>query len=447
MLAQTAEPIETLVSHPVGILAVLLTVLAAIFWFGEQTMGQRLFKIVPALLFCYFIPTALTTAEVIPDKSELYEWVKSYLLPCSLVLLILSLDVPAILRLGPKAVIMLMAGTVGVVVGGPLALFVCSYILPDSMALPGDIWRGMAALCGSWIGGGANMVALGEVAEVSKDMFSNMVIVDVFIASLWMAVLLYLSGHQERIDKWTGANTDAIEDLKRRTSDFQARVTRVPTLTDLLLILAIGFVAMWLSYKAGLWLAEHIVVHPPAEATNVSEGAADAVTVADAAESGGAEGDDPKPKPFLSATTWKFILVTTIGVLLSYTPARKLEGAGASKIGSAMIFLLVACIGASANFDILDLKTLGLIIMGLIWMLTHVTFMLVIGKLIRAPIFFVAVGSQSNIGGAASAPVVAAAYHPALAPVGALLAVAGYVLGTYAGLLCMWMLKGVAGAE
>ncbi len=442
MLAQTTEPIETLVTHPVGILAILLTVLAAIFWFGERTMGRRLFKIVPALLFCYFIPTALTTAEVIPDKSELYEWVKSYLLPCSLVLLILSLDVPAILRLGPKAIIMLLAGTVGVVVGGPLALFVCSYILPDSMAMPDDIWRGMAALSGSWIGGGANMVALGEVAEVSKDMFSNMVIVDVFIASLWMAVLLYLSGHQERIDKWTGANTDAIEDLKRRTSEFQARVTRVPTLTDLLLILAVGFVAMWFSYKAGQWLAEVIVY--PAEKDALEAAAGDNEFVV---RFWRAPGDQMvESEPVLSATTWKFILVTTIGVLLSYTPARKLEGAGASKIGSAMIFLLVACIGASANFSF-DRKLLGLIIMGLIWMLTHVTFMLVIGKLIRAPIFFVAVGSQSNIGGAASAPVVAAAYHPALAPVGALLAVAGYVLGTYAGLLCMWMLKGVAGAE
>ena len=148
----------------------------------------------------------------------------------------------------------------------------------------------------------------------------------------------------------------------------------------------------------------------------------------------------------LSPVTWKFILITAVGVVLSFTPARKLEGAGASKIGSVMIYLLVACIGAHADFTTLGEQP-AYILMGFIWIAVHIIVLLTVGWLIKAPMFFVAVGSQANIGGAASAPVVAAAFHPSLAPVGALLAVAGYVLGTYAGLVCMALLKAVAGVS
>ena len=384
-----------------GILAVLLAVLAVIFWFGETVPGKRVFGIIPKLVFCYFIPTTLTTLGILPDDSALYGWIKMYMLPASLLLLILALDVPGILRLGPRAVIMLLAGTAGVVIGGPIALLICKGFVPE------DTWQGMTALCGSWIGGGANMVALGDIAGVSADMFSMMVIVDVFVANIWMGVLLYASGHQKRIDKWTGADTTAIEDLQRRLTDFQARTSRLPTLTDLILIVAFGFVGAWVCYVAGNWLGE--------------------------------------AAPFLSAVTWKFILITSIGVALSFTKARNLEGAGASKIGSVFLYLLVASIGAHANFLKIT-EAPGLVAIGFIWMAVHITILLAVGKLIKAPIFFVAVGSQANIGGAASAPIVASAFHPTLAPVGVLLAVAGYVLGTYAGLLCMALLKLVAGA-
>lgn len=389
------------ITRPVGILAALALVLSIIFWIGETGPGKRIFGIIPKLVFCYFVPTTLTTFGILPEESVLYGWIKMYMLPASLLLLILALDVPGIIRLGPRAVIMLLAGTTGVVIGGPLALLICKSFVPP------DTWQGMTALCGSWIGGGANMVALGDIAGVSSDMFSMMVIVDVFVANIWMGVLLYLSGQKNRIDKWTGADTSAIEDLQRRIADFQARTSRIPTLTDLIVICAFGFVGAWVCYVAGNVLGE--------------------------------------VAPFFGATTWKFILITSIGVAMSFTPARRLEGAGASKIGSVFLYLLVASIGAHANFLKIT-QAPGLIAMGFIWMSVHIIILLAVGKLIRAPIFFVAVGSQANIGGAASAPIVASAFHPTLAPVGVLLAVAGYVLGTYAGLLCMALLKLVAGA-
>ena len=393
---------DALIADPAGILTALLVVLAAIFWFGETGPGRRLFGVVPRLVFCYFIPTTLTTFGILPDSSPLYDWIKSYLLPASLVLLILALDVPGILRLGPKAVVMLLAGTAGVVIGAPIALWVFSGLVPA------DTWQGMTALSGSWIGGGANMVALAQIAGTSESMFGMMVIVDVAVANVWMGVLLYMAGQSERIDRWMGADTSAIEHLKHRVSEFEARTSRVPQLPDLIMIVAVGF--------AGMWVAT-LAAGPLAQAA-----------------------------PIFSATVWKFILVTALAAGLSFSPVRQLEGAGASKIGSLMLYLLVASIGAHANF--LEMREAPLLIaVGAVWMLCHVTVLLLVARMIRAPVFLIAVGSQANIGGAASAPVVASAFHPGLAPVGVLLAVAGYVLGTYAGLACMWLLRAVAGVQ
>lgn len=389
-----------LVTDPVAVLVVLMAVLALIFCFAETAPGKRLFGIVPSLVFCYFVPTTLTTLGVLPADSPVYDWIKAYLLPTSLMLLILALDVPGIIRLGPKALIMMLAGTAGVVIGAPIALWIFSSVVPP------DTWQGMTALSGSWIGGGANFVALAQIAGTSESMFGMMVIVDVAVANVWLGVLLYLAGQQQRIDRMTGADTSAIDELKRRVSEFTAKTTRVPTLTDLIIIVAIGFGGMWLATLAGQWAAPATGIFDP--------------------------------------TIWKFILVTALAAALSFTPARRLEGAGASKVGSLMLYLLIASIGAHANFTEMREAPI-LVAVGAVWMLCHIAVLLTVAWLIRAPIFFVAVGSQANIGGAASAPIVASAFHPSLAPVGVLLAILGYVLGTYAGLLVMALLKTVAG--
>jgi uncharacterized membrane protein len=407
LLAQEAEATTPpMISDPAGLVAVLLGGLALIFWFGETAPGRRFFRVVPALVFCYFVPMLLTTFGVIPESSVLYSWVKAVILPAAILLLVLSLDLPGIMRLGPRAVIMMLAGTAGVVVGGPLALMLCRAFLPES-ALPDDAWQGLSALAGSWIGGGANFVAIGEIAGASDTQMATMVIPDVFVGAIWMGALLFLSGYQHRIDRWTGADASAIRDLEQRMTEFQESVSRIPHLPDLIMILALGF--------AGSWACSEIAKELPVLGSAVG------------------------------TTTWKFVLVTTLGIVLSFTPARRLEGAGASRLGSVMIYLLVACIGASA-----DLRRIAehpaYFLVGIIWMSFHVVVMLTVARLVRAPIFFMAVGSQANIGGAASAPVVAAAYHPSLAPVGVLLAVAGYVLGTYAGILCMHLLKAASGA-
>ena len=407
-----ASGADSLVHNPAGILAILLVVLASIFWATQHPVGSKLFKVIPSLVFCYFIPTALATAHVIPHRSDLYAWVKDYALPASLMLLVLAVDVPGILRLGRKAIIMLLAGTAGVVIGGPIALLICGQWLPE------DAWRGMAALSGSWIGGGANFVAIGKAAYASDEMIALMVIPDVLVANIWLGILLFLAGKQVAVDRWTGADTSAIDDLKQRLSEFQERTARPASLADLLMILAIGFGAAYASYELGRGLHAFL-------------GQFDSLSAVTSV---------------ISAGTWKYILVTSLGLIFSFTKLRNLEGAGASRIGSVLLYLLVACIGAHASFE-KAWEYRALIGMGFVWIAVHIVVLLTVARIIRAPLFLVAVGSQANIGGAASAPIVASAFHPALAPVGALLAVAGYVLGTYAGLLCMRLLMAASGVS
>jgi uncharacterized membrane protein len=143
-----------------------------------------------------------------------------------------------------------------------------------------------------------------------------------------------------------------------------------------------------------------------------------------------------------SAFFWIVVIATAIGLALSFTKARDLEGVGASRMGSVLLYVLVATIGMQMDLGaILDNPILFLI--GFIWILFHASIMILVAWLIKAPFFYVAVGSQANIGGAASAPIVASAFDPSLAPVGVLLAVLGYAIGTYgaylSGLMMQWL--------
>jgi uncharacterized membrane protein len=388
---------------PLGVLSVLLAVLAAIFFLQRHPAGRRLFSVVPLLVFCYFVPALLSNFGIIPAESEVYVFIRRVLLPASLVLLVLATDIPAVLSLGRDAVVLFLAGTASIFVGGPIAFLALGWMFPTD-ALD-QAWRGLAALCGSWIGGGANFVAVGESAGATAATMSLMVVVDVAVANVWMALLLLFAGRESRMDARIGADRRRIDAVRERVERYQAEVARPANLTDMLLILAIGIGTTGVV----TWIAGFL----------------------------------PEIGTIINGFTWIVCLVTAVGVALSFTRLRSLEGAGASTVGSVFLYLLVATIGASARFShVMD--NLPLLAVGALWMLIHALAMLAVRRFLRAPVFFMAVGSQANVGGAASAPVVAAAFHPALATVGVLLAVLGYVLGTYVGILAAFVLRMVA---
>jgi uncharacterized membrane protein len=392
-----------IIQTPLAVLTVLLFVLAALFMFGRHEWGARLFRTVPLLVFCYFVPALLSNAGIIPVDSEVYVFIRRVLLPASLVLLVLSTDIPAVLSLGRDAVVLFLAGTVSIALGGPLAFLALGWLFPvDALD---QAWRGLAALCGSWIGGGANFVAVGESAGATAATMSLMVVVDVGVANVWTAMLLLFAGRERVMDEKIRADRRRIDAVRARVEHYQAEVARPANLPEMLLILAIGLGTTGVV----TWIAGYL----------------------------------PDIGTIINGFTWTVCLVTAAGVALSFTRLRRLEGAGASTVGSVFLYLLVATIGASAQFShVMD--NLPLLAVGALWMLFHAGAMLGVRRWLRAPVFFLAVGSQANVGGAASAPVVAAAFHPALATVGVLLAVLGYVLGTYVGILDAFVLQQIA---
>jgi uncharacterized membrane protein len=401
-----------LITNDAGILGLLAATLAVIFYtaHSEHPAFRKFYKYVPTLLVCYFIPSLYNTFGLIDaEQSRLYFVASRYLLPATLVLLTLSIDIQGILRLGPKALIMFFTGTFGIIVGGPLAIMVFSVISPSTIGGEGPeaVWRGLTTVAGSWIGGSANQAAMKEVFEVGDDLFSAMVAVDVLVASVWLAILLYAAGESKVIDARVGADTSALEDLRRRVTEFREKHARIPSLTDLMVITGVGFGAMGLS---------HILATPLAQWIEESAPALERLSLT-------------------SQFFWLVVFATTVGLFLSFTRARELEGAGASTVGSAMLYILIATIGMNMDISAV-VERPGLFAIGGIWIGFHAVLLIVVGRLIKAPVFYLAVGSQANVGGAASAPIVASAFHPTLAPVGVLLAVLGYALGTYGAWLC-----------
>jgi uncharacterized membrane protein len=411
-----------LITNDAVVLGILMGILAAIFTTSRSNhpFWKKLYTFVPPLLLCYFLPSVVSTLGVISgEHSQLYFVSSRYLLPTSLVLLTLSVDFGGIVRLGPKAGIMFLVGTLGILLGGPIAVLVVSAVDPEVVGGQGAdaVWRGMATVAGSWIGGGANQTAMKEIFEVGDDIFSAMIAVDILLEGVWLAVLLYAATRARSIDAWTGADTRAIEELRLRVESYQAEQARIPGLTDTMQVLGVGFSVTAIAHLAAGQIAPWIEREAPGlRVYNLT-----------------------------SSFFWIIIIATTISLVLSNTRLRRLEGVGASRIGSALLYVLIASIGMRMNILAVT-ESPGLFAVGALWILFHAALLILVAKVIRAPVFFVAVGSQANIGGAASAPVVASAFHPSLAPVGALLAVVGYGVGTYAAYLCALLMRAVSPA-
>ena len=409
-----------LITNDAVVLGLLAMILGAVFWASslENRAVQKVFSIIPALLLCYFLPSLLTTFGIVdPEQSRLYFVASRFLLPAALVLLTLSADLPATMRLGPKALIMFATGTLGVMIGGPVAIWLTSVIAPDLLGTgPEAIWRGMATVAGSWTGGSANQAALYEIFGAGPDVFSIWIAVDVIVANIWMAVVLWIAANQTRVDRWLKADSSAVVAVREKAEAYEQAHARIPTLKDLMIILAVGFGAVGISHYAAdylsTWFGE---TYPGLDQLSLN-----------------------------SSFFWLVLVATLIGVVLSFTPARKLQGAGAAKIGSVFVYILVACVGLNMNIGAI-LETPVYFLIGGVWMLVHVILMFGVARLIRAPSFFLGVGSMANIGGAASAPVAAAAFHPSLAPIGVLLAVLGYIVGTAAGWATGLMMAQIGG--
>lgn len=410
----------SLITNDAVVLGMLMSILGLVFWSSQSDLKffKKLYSVIPPILLCYFLPGLLNSSGIISGSSSgLYAMASRYLLPASLVLFTLSLDLREIWKLRKKAGLMFITASFSIIIGGPLAVFIVSVFAPEVVGGEGAdaVWRGLSTVAGTWIGGGANQAAMFEIFKPSADLFSAMVALDVFVSYAWMALLLYGAGKNKQINQFLRADDQSVTEIKDKIEAYQLSIMRIPKMEDILMILGIAFGVTGIAHLGADIIAPWITINAPYLSTF----------------------------SLTSGFFWLVIIATTLGMILSFTKMRNLEGAGASRIGSVLLYVLIATIGMQMNVMAI-FKNPGILIIGLVWILIHAIVLFIVAKITKTPFFFAAVGSMANIGGPASAPVIASAFHPSLAPVGVLLAVFGYVIGTYGAYVCGLLMQAVS---
>ncbi|MCD6334583.1 MAG: hypothetical protein DRP97_05005 [Candidatus Latescibacterota bacterium] len=387
---------NALITHSTGILFILAAN-AALWFFLEKRTGWKLFNYVPPLLFIYVLPVIFSNTGLIAPKAPVYGWMGESMLPFFLILLLLDVNVRSTVKVMGRGVFVMLIGTAGVVIGAPIAYFwVRGYLGPEA-------WKGFGALAGSWIGGTGNMAAVAEGLGTPGKYFGLAVIADNAVYLLWLPLLLQSKNMAKWFHKFTGVTDKHLTDLKSAADDLIVEKGKLQ-MRHLLYLTAIGFGG---AYLAGL-VAQSIPALPPV----------------------------------LTHGTYKILLVTTFGLLLSFTPAKKIPGS--HELAMALIYLFVARMGAKTVVSGLAGEALPFVIGAYIWICIHGLFILMAARLFRIDVHTAAISSAANIGGAASAPIVAAYHDERLVPVSILMALIGYAVGNYAAFLAAYLCSLVA---
>ncbi|MBF0122403.1 MAG: DUF819 family protein [Candidatus Omnitrophica bacterium] len=379
-----------MLKSPFLIILFLLAIEIAVLMAAKSKRGEKFFDFLPSVFWIYFLPMLASTFGLIDPKAPVLGAVTTYLLPMSLGLLLITVDVRAILRLGSRALVMFFIGSLGIMTGTVMVFVLFKNLVGH------QFWAGFGALAASWTGGSANMIAVKEALAVPDPVFLPMVVVDTICPYIWMGLLIAAVRFQPTFDRWNHADRGVLEDLRLRVNIAPQKKDVRLTAGGLIAVVGIALVLGLLSRGIALKL--------------------------------------PEIKDMISTYVWTIIVVSVLALGLSFSSVRRIESAGASKVGYWILYFVLTSIGAKASLSNVG-SSLLLIGGGFLIILVHMIFLLIGARVMRAPLFLVAAASQANIGGVASAPVVAAVYEPGLASVGLLLAILGNIVGTYLGIL------------
>lgn len=361
--------------------------------------AQKFFSFAPPVVLIYLGLMALCTlgAWDLPATSAAYSSLKNPLLYAMLFIMLLRCDLRKILRLGPKMLLGFLAATVSISLG-----FVVSFAIMRG-ALGDGAWKSLGALCGSWMGGGGNMLAIQAALDIDESAMAYALVMDSICGTLYIMFLLWAIGFSGKFNRWTGADTSAIDAVGAALGQESASDTRQLSWQNILLLTGAGLLVSAVCTELGGMV-------------------------------GGA-------LPFFDKATWTVLIITVLGVLLAMTPFGKLHGT--EEVSNVLLYIVIALIASRA-----DLRGIGnapaWLAAGLLILAIHAGIMLLLAKLFRLDIFTCAVASLANIGGTATAPVLAGTYSSALVPVGIIMALLGYVVGTGGGLLTAQLMSMLA---
>jgi uncharacterized membrane protein len=391
------------ISSPTGVLATLSGVCAFFFWL-EKATAWKFFQFIPPLIFIYLVPMILSNNGVLPTESPVYEAMGSIMLPMLLVLLLLKLNLRGAVKiLGPGLGVMLV-GTLGVMAGAPIGLLCVKHWLGP------DAWKAFGSLSASWVGGSANLVAVSQMLHASGTEYGLAVLADTLITyAIWLPILLASKKYAAPFAKLVGAKSIERDDGDDDIGDVEN--APAPTTRDYIFLICVALLAAWLADA----IANQIV----------------SVSAAGAPKTSIQEAELPGAKPYVSTDTWRVLLITTIGIALSFTPLTRI--AGSHELAMALLYLFVARMGASAQLSGVAAQAVPFMIGALIWIFIHGIFCLLGAAIFRTDIHIAAIASAANIGGAATSTIVASYHKESLVPAAILMALIGYAIGNYTG--------------
>jgi uncharacterized membrane protein len=373
------------ISSPLGILAALSTVCAFVFWL-EKATNWRLFLYLPSVAFIYLVPLVMSNTGILASKSPVFEAMDRIMLPMMLVLLLLNVNVGGTIRVMGRGVGVMLIGSLGVIVGA-----VVSYLIVRQW-LGTDVWKAYGALAGSWTGGTANLTAVSQMFNASGADTGLAVLGDATIYAAWLPILLASKKLSEPFARFTRVQADRLTRMDEEIEK-QYREPRVPTSRDYLYLLCVAMLVTWLADVATTWL--------------------------------------PTVDPYLMKSTWRILLITTIGIGLSYTPLRNI--AGSQELAMAFVFLYLAKTGASAELKQLADQAAPFLLGAVLWVTIHGAFCVLGAWLLRMDLHTAAIASAANIGGVAAASIVATHHRKSLVPAAILMALIGFAIGNYCG--------------
>jgi uncharacterized membrane protein len=380
-----------LISSPVGVLTVLCGI-GAFFFLLEQRTKWKLFNYFPPLIFIYAVPAIMSNTGILTKISPVYDWLSSTVLPLFLVIMLLKVDVASTVRIMGRGIFVMLFGTAGVVLGAPIAFLLVRSRLPD------DVWKAFGTLAGSWIGGTGNMAAASEGLQTSGEGFGLAVLGDNLVYIVWLPILLGSKNVSRAFNRFMRVDPKRIQMLESAQNEIEGR-QEVVRMRHFLYLLVLGFACTWAAQVLSAKL--------------------------------------PEFGPVLTAATWKILLITTMGLLLSLTPARRIPAS--HELAMALVYIFVANMGARADVSGLAGTAGWFILACYVWIAIHGAFCLLGAYLLRVDVHSTAIASAANIGGAASAPVVAAHHNDKLVPVSVLMALIGYAVGNYGAFLAAWL--------
>ncbi len=382
---------ESLITSPLGVLAILAGV-ASFFFFLEKKTSWKVFNFFPPLLFIYAVPVIFSNTGLMVSKSPVYDFMGDSVLPMFLIIMLLDVDVKSAVRVMGKGIFVMLFGTAGVIIGAPIAYFIVK------SGLGPEAWKGFGALAGSWIGGTGNMAAVSEGLKTPGEAFGLAVIADNAVYLIWLPLMLSSKNITKWFSKFAKVDKNRIEMLEKTSGELNKDKGKLE-MRHFLYLLFFGLFFAWLAGKLAGYM--------------------------------------PTIPPVLSASSWKILLVTTFGIGLSMTKARNIPGS--HQLAMALIYLFVANMGARANISNLADQAPWFIFGAYIWIFIHGAFCILGARIFHVDIHSTAIASAANIGGAASAPVVAAFHNEKLVPVSILMALIGYAIGTYGAFAAAWL--------